>query len=451
MVEHYQQALDKAEENVRRILAKAEENDARIEAARGARPEEAEGPVSNDPQSSPDLGPLPAVEKIEAKPVGSSPLLTTTEPSQSDGLRSDIDRSLDQARQSLKRANDQLDEIIELESRIAKVGGGNEADRETTHRLASEIQGLTTQQHIRIIHLKGILFELKQERRKSRPAEDTDAATPPTAGASEAKTPVGVVAVEANQPAEDQAPGSEDQEMGGPGESGRSAGSAADFGSGGISSGGRGGSSGISSGGGEMAGSGGPIGTKFDSRFWGASDHKEGRVPTVISKELIASPPGLASGGTIWAFGASTGEWRRFELPQGIRAETVLSQDLLALKLTSVPVGDDPDLDPAGVSVGAIAVFDPGCGEWQVQELVEPTDQAVPMVGAGLVTYKVGRRVYAYAAEARRWDVLDLGPEPGPSVPNFYSNWATIESRGKLHTFSTRTGHWSTLDPEAGK
>ena len=49
-----------------------------------------------------------------------------------------------------------------------------------------------------------------------------------------------------------------------------------------------------------------------------------------------------------------------------------------------------------------IAVADTVRGKWHAQDLRDPIDgEIVPIVASGVVVYKVGRDVFAYASEAQ--------------------------------------------------
>jgi hypothetical protein len=102
-----------------------------------------------------------------------------------------------------------------------------------------------------------------------------------------------------------------------------------------------------------------------------------------------------------------------------------------------------------GPKVTRIAVADIATGTWHSQELRKPIDgQAVPIVGSGVVVYKLGRDVYAYGAEARRWDVALL-PEGVRAMPSIGPQTVTIESQGHIYLFAGSTGKWDHVDVRA--
>ena len=114
----------------------------------------------------------------------------------------------------------------------------------------------------------------------------------------------------------------------------------------------------------------------------------------------------------------------------------ILDENLVALMLK-------------GPKVTRIAVADIASGTWHSQELRKPIDgQAVPIVASGVVVYNLGRDVYAYGAEAQRWDVAEL-PEGVRAMPSVGPGTATIESHGHIYTFAGKTGKWDHVDVRA--
>ena len=102
-----------------------------------------------------------------------------------------------------------------------------------------------------------------------------------------------------------------------------------------------------------------------------------------------------------------------------------------------------------GQKVSKIAVADAISGTWHAHDLRTPFDgRAVPVVTAGVVVYSLGQEVYAYAAEAQRWDVATL-PEGIRAVPSVSPGAATIESHGHIYTFTEKAGKWSHVNVRA--
>ncbi len=100
-----------------------------------------------------------------------------------------------------------------------------------------------------------------------------------------------------------------------------------------------------------------------------------------------------------------------------------------------------------GPKITRLAAATEATGDWIPVDLREPVEgQAVPIVGpGGIVVYGLGRHVYAFSSQARRWDVLDLPEEAGvgPIVGN---QSARVEYDGHVHEFSARTGKWKHID-----
>ena len=102
-----------------------------------------------------------------------------------------------------------------------------------------------------------------------------------------------------------------------------------------------------------------------------------------------------------------------------------------------------------GQKVTKIAVADAVRGRWHAQVLSTPIEgRAVPIVTAGVAVYALGREVYAFSAEAQRWDVARL-PEGIRALPSVSPETATIESDGHIYTFAGKNGKWSHVDVRA--
>jgi hypothetical protein len=99
-----------------------------------------------------------------------------------------------------------------------------------------------------------------------------------------------------------------------------------------------------------------------------------------------------------------------------------------------------------GPKITRIAVADTASGTWHAHGLRKPIEgQALPIVAQGVVVYKVGRDVYAYGAEAQRWDVVEL-PERLQAMPTVGPGTVTIEGEGHIFTFAGKTGKWDHVD-----
>ena len=99
-----------------------------------------------------------------------------------------------------------------------------------------------------------------------------------------------------------------------------------------------------------------------------------------------------------------------------------------------------------GSKITRIAVADTAGGLWHSQELHTPVEgQAVPTVGPGVVLYILGRDVYAYGAQAQRWDVAELA-EGVRATPVFGAGTVTIEGQGHIYTFVGKSGKWEHVD-----
>jgi RNA polymerase sigma factor (sigma-70 family) len=98
-----------------------------------------------------------------------------------------------------------------------------------------------------------------------------------------------------------------------------------------------------------------------------------------------------------------------------------------------------------GPKVGRIAVFNYPDSSWHTQELREPVESAVPVLGTQIVTYSLGRYVYAFSTQAKRWDVLEL-PEGAKPQAVVQTLTASVEHGGHIYDFDAKTGKWLDLD-----
>ncbi len=114
----------------------------------------------------------------------------------------------------------------------------------------------------------------------------------------------------------------------------------------------------------------------------------------------------------------------------------ILGENLVALMLK-------------GSKVTRIAVANTASGVWHSQALRKPLDgQATPIVGSGVVVYKLGQDIYAYGVESERWDVAQL-PDGLQANPTVGPGTVNIESDGHIYTFTGKTGKWDHLDVRA--
>jgi hypothetical protein len=102
-----------------------------------------------------------------------------------------------------------------------------------------------------------------------------------------------------------------------------------------------------------------------------------------------------------------------------------------------------------GPKITRIAASNGLNGAWHIQDLREPVKgEATPILGPGVVAYGLGRYIYAFSAEAQRWDVVEL-PKGVRGVPIVGANSVTIEVPGHIYTFGGKTGKWNDLNIRA--
>jgi hypothetical protein len=102
----------------------------------------------------------------------------------------------------------------------------------------------------------------------------------------------------------------------------------------------------------------------------------------------------------------------------------------------------------SGPRITRLAIADLATGRLQPQDLREPVEGgASPLVGPGLVVYALGRYVYAYSAQAHRWDVAELPEALTPQqTPVLGPDGTTVASRGHVYAFVVKTGKWEHID-----
>jgi RNA polymerase sigma factor (sigma-70 family) len=138
------------------------------------------------------------------------------------------------------------------------------------------------------------------------------------------------------------------------------------------------------------------------------------------------------------AYSTETGEWTSYDVPKGMDVVPAASPGVVAL----MGIGDE---------IGQIATYTPYAGQWFPIDLKEPAKgRATPILGPNQAVYSIGRRVYAFSAQARAWDVLEL-PEGAKPVPIVYLSRATVEHDDHLYIFSLRTGKWTDFDAKTGR
>ncbi len=184
--------------------------------------------------------------------------------------------------------------------------------------------------------------------------------------------------------------------------------------------------------GGGMGGTGGPM--MGGMGRGGAGGERPRYIQT--SQLIVVSSP---EGDTVTAYSTETGKAKLLRLAKArdtkLEVVPIVSQGLAALYLK-------------GPKITRIAAFSALDGTWYPQDLREPVDQAVPIVGTSLAAYGIGRRIYAFSPVAKRWDVLEL-PEGAVAKPAVGNDAITCEHNGHLYVFSVKTGKWEDIDTRA--
>jgi RNA polymerase sigma factor (sigma-70 family) len=99
----------------------------------------------------------------------------------------------------------------------------------------------------------------------------------------------------------------------------------------------------------------------------------------------------------------------------------------------------------SGPKIGRIPVFSCTDSRWHVQELRETVETAEPIISEQIITYSLGRYIYAFSTLANRWDVLELPVGANAKVVVGESS-ATLENDGHIYDFSVQKGKWADLD-----
>ena len=116
------------------------------------------------------------------------------------------------------------------------------------------------------------------------------------------------------------------------------------------------------------------------------------------------------------------------------------------LKITLIEGPNAVALMVSGRKITRLAAATKATGDWIPIELREPVEgQAMPIVGPDVVVYGLGRHVYAFSSQVKRWDVLDL-PKGASATPIVGNHSARVEYDGQIHEFSAATGKWKHTD-----
>ncbi len=135
----------------------------------------------------------------------------------------------------------------------------------------------------------------------------------------------------------------------------------------------------------------------------------------------------------ISVYSEETGQWDVYRAPPGKKLIPIASGSLMAMCVQG------------GRITQVVAVSTKG-GKWRTQDLVVPTSGLLqPVVSGSLAAYAVGGHVYAYSAEADRWDVLDLGAGK-TARPAVGVSTIIVEDGDRLSVFGAKTGRWQTTD-----
>jgi hypothetical protein len=132
--------------------------------------------------------------------------------------------------------------------------------------------------------------------------------------------------------------------------------------------------------------------------------------------------------------GMEGGDWSSYSMPKGTHG---------------FPLHDDGELLAMAVSGAGIREFAVFCakdqGKWYVQNLREPAGgEFIPEMSPGLVSYIVGNDVYAFSAEAQKWDMLHLDGTAKPIVGHGSgAPYITVRQDDMVYVFRPRLGAWS--------
>ena len=117
--------------------------------------------------------------------------------------------------------------------------------------------------------------------------------------------------------------------------------------------------------------------------------------------------------------------------------------------MTTIEAPNAVGLMVTGAKITRLAAATELSGDWIPIDLREPVEgRAVPIVAQGIVVYGLGRHVYAFGSEAKRWDILDL-PEGASATPIVSPGSARVQIDGLIHEFSASNGKWKHIDPRA--
>jgi hypothetical protein len=72
----------------------------------------------------------------------------------------------------------------------------------------------------------------------------------------------------------------------------------------------------------------------------------------------------------------------------------------------------------------------------------------MPIVGPGVVVYALGSNIYAFSAERKTWDVLEL-PPGSRATPIVGPGSVRVQQGNQTHEFTAAGGKWKHVDLQA--
>ena len=180
----------------------------------------------------------------------------------------------------------------------------------------------------------------------------------------------------------------------------------------------------------------GPPGlARIDNAGVGSQDGPKAITYLETQDSVVSYQP---KGTRLPAYSVAKGEWASYEVPRGVEVVPVTGSGVVAVTI----IGDE---------IRQLAAFSPSAGSWVPIDLKEPArGRITPIVHSGMAVYPIGRRVYAFSAATRSWDVVEL-PEGSKPMPSVSLDRATVKHEDHLYLFSVHTGKWTDFDARTGE
>jgi RNA polymerase sigma factor (sigma-70 family) len=170
-----------------------------------------------------------------------------------------------------------------------------------------------------------------------------------------------------------------------------------------------------------------------------------------MRKLVVVSPDGAR----VALYDTQSGKSVRLKLPaiKGVRREVLFRPGMFRssdadplpgrMVSTNHPLFSALDMDQAG-KVTQIVAFNVLDGASSVADVPEPADRGSVKIFLNAAVFRVGRRLYAYSEQARRWGELEVAAG-AEAEPHYVSGALMVQTNEKLYRFDYGAGKWDDI------